>query len=62
MGVVIESAVLAMRLSESLDSGLPHDAYVNAEKRHTSEPGAGWLQRRWIGFLAIRRSSGCSRT
>jgi hypothetical protein len=44
MGVVIESAALAARLSDTLDSGLPRDAY---------EPGVGLLQRLWINFLSI---------
>jgi phosphatidylserine/phosphatidylglycerophosphate/cardiolipin synthase-like enzyme len=64
MGVVIESAALAVRLSDTLDSALPRDAYelrltdnrlewIDGEARHTSEPGAGLLQRLWINFLSI---------
>jgi putative cardiolipin synthase len=64
MGVVIESAALAARLSDTLDSALPRDAYelrltdnrlewIDGEARHTSEPGAGLLQRLWINFLSI---------
>jgi putative cardiolipin synthase len=61
MGVVIESVALAARLSDTLDSGLPRDAYelrltdnklewLDGEARHTSEPGAGLLQRLWVNF------------
>ena len=64
MGVVVESARLATRLSGALDTLLPHDAYevrladnnlewADGEARHTSEPSAGWLRRFWIGFLSI---------
>jgi putative cardiolipin synthase len=64
MGVVVESATLAAQLSEALDRDLPRDAYevrlvedklqwIDGNVRHTSEPGAGWLRRIWIGFLSI---------
>jgi cardiolipin synthase C len=64
MGVVIESAALAARLSDTLDSALPRDAYelrltdnrlewIDGDARHTSEPGAGLLQRLWIGLLSL---------
>jgi putative cardiolipin synthase len=64
MGVVIESAALAARLSDTLDSALPGDAYelrltdnrlewIDGAARHTSEPGAGLLQRLWIGLLSL---------
>jgi len=64
MGVVIESAVLAVQLSDALDRDLPRDAYevrlaedklqwIDGNVHHTSEPGAGWLRRIWIGFLSL---------
>jgi putative cardiolipin synthase len=66
MGVVVESAALASRLSGALDELLPHQAYevrlssdggdlewIEGEVRHRSEPGAGLLRRLWIGFLSI---------
>jgi cardiolipin synthase C len=64
MGVVIESPRLAARLSDALDRGLPGDAYevrlagdalewTDGEARHAAEPGAGLLQRLWIGFLSL---------
>ena len=64
MGVVIDSARLAADLSETLDAGLPRDAYqvhlendrlvwIDGDARHTSEPGTGWLRRAWIGLLSI---------
>jgi len=64
MGLVIESAALAVQLSEALDRDLPRDAYevklvegkmqwIDGDVRHTSEPGAGWLRRIWSGFLSL---------
>ena len=64
MGVVIESPALAARLAGVLDRGLPGNAYevvladdrlewLDGATRHASEPGAGLLQRLWIGFLAL---------
>jgi cardiolipin synthase C len=64
MGIVIESPRLAARLSDALDRGLPGSAYevrlagdalewTDGEARHASEPGAGLLQRLWIGFLSL---------
>jgi putative cardiolipin synthase len=66
MGVVLQSAALATRLSDTLDGLLPHEAYevrlssdggalewIEGDVRHRSEPGAGLLQRLWIGFLSI---------
>jgi putative cardiolipin synthase len=65
MGVVVESAALAARLSDSLDQLLPRDAYevrlaadgdlewVEGDVRHSSEPGTGLLRRLWIGVLSV---------
>jgi phosphatidylserine/phosphatidylglycerophosphate/cardiolipin synthase-like enzyme len=64
MGIVVESAALATRLSQAFDRELAGVAYevrvasgglewVEGDVRHTSEPGAGLLKRLWIGFLAI---------
>jgi putative cardiolipin synthase len=65
MGVVVESAPLAARLSAGLDETLPKSAYevrlsadgslewIEGDVRHASEPGAGWLRRLWLGFLSI---------
>jgi putative cardiolipin synthase len=64
MGVVIESPALAMQLSDALDRDLSRNAYevrlsngnlewVDGERRHTSEPGAGFLRRLWIDVLSI---------
>jgi putative cardiolipin synthase len=66
MGVVIESAALATRLSSTLDTGLPRDAYevrfaqdgrslewVSDGKVYGSEPDTGLLRRLWIGFLSL---------
>jgi putative cardiolipin synthase len=64
MGIVIESPRLAAQLSDTLDRGLPGGAYEvrlagdalewsEGETRHASEPGAGWLQRLWIGLLSL---------
>ena len=64
MGVVVESPALASRLSDSLDRNLARDAYevrlvdgdlvwIDGDVRHSSEPGAGFFKRAWIGFLSI---------
>jgi putative cardiolipin synthase len=65
MGVVVESAALAARLSAALDETLPKLAYEvrlsadgslqwrDGDVVHRSEPGAGILQRLWIGFLSL---------
>jgi cardiolipin synthase C len=65
MGVVVESSRLATRLSAGLDELLPKVAYEvrlsadgglewrEGDVVHRSEPGAGVLQRLWIGFLSI---------
>ena len=65
MGVVVESAALATRLSEALDRDMANVAYqvrlssdyglewIEGDVRHTSEPGAGMFKRFWIGFLSI---------
>jgi putative cardiolipin synthase len=64
MGVVVESAALARQLSAALDAGLPPNAYevrlaegrlewLDGDRRYTSDPGTGFLQRAWIGLLSI---------
>ena len=65
MGVVVDSAALATRLSQAFDRAIPKVAYevrlsadhglewIEGDVRHTSEPGAGVLKRLWIGFLSI---------
>jgi putative cardiolipin synthase len=67
MGVVVESAALASRLSGALDELLPNQAYevrlasdgggdlewIEGDIRHRSEPGTGLVKRLWIGFLSI---------
>jgi putative cardiolipin synthase len=65
MGVVVEGSRLATRLSAGLDELLPKVAYEvrlsadgslewrEGDVVHRSEPGAGVLQRLWIGFLSI---------
>ncbi|HTM62054.1 MAG TPA: phospholipase D family protein [Burkholderiales bacterium] len=64
MGVVADSVALASRLSEALDRDLARYAYevrlagndlewIDGAARHTSEPGAGFFKRAWIGFLSI---------
>ena len=64
MGVVVEDAALASRLSEALDRDLARYAYevrlsgnelvwIDGARQHDSEPGAGMLKRAWIGFLSI---------
>jgi cardiolipin synthase C len=63
--VVVESSRLATRLSAGLDELLPKVAYEvrlsadgglewrEGDAVHRSEPGAGLLQRLWIGLLSI---------
>jgi putative cardiolipin synthase len=68
MGVVVESPRLAAQLSEGLDRDIRNVAYevrlagdsvewiertADAERRYSSEPGAGALKRLWIDFLSI---------
>jgi len=65
MGVVLESAALATRLSAALDRDLASAAYevrlsadgslewIEGATRHASEPGTGLLRRLWIHFLSI---------
>jgi putative cardiolipin synthase len=64
MGVLIESSALARQLSDALDAGLPRNAYEvrlaegklewrEGQRRYTSDPGTGFLQRAWIGLLSI---------
>jgi cardiolipin synthase C len=66
MGVVLESAALATRLSDALDAMRGRDAYevrlspdgrglewIEGDVRHSSEPGVGLLRRMWVGFLSI---------
>ncbi|HEY7238522.1 MAG TPA: phospholipase D family protein [Burkholderiales bacterium] len=65
MGIVVESPVLASRLSQALGRDMADIAYevrlspqgslewVEHERHYTSEPGAGLLRRLWIGFLSI---------
>ena len=66
MGVVVESARLAAKLSEVFDKdfgGLAYEVrlsadggsleWIDGEARYTSEPGAGVLKRLWIDFLSI---------
>ena len=65
MGVVIESASLAARLSSALDDALPRDAYevrlseqgqlqwLSEGKVSSAEPGAGFFRSLWIGFLSL---------
>ena len=69
MGAVVESDDLARRLSEWFDTGVPLLAYevrrdesgslywiertTAGEKRHDTEPGAGFFLRAWVGFLSM---------
>jgi putative cardiolipin synthase len=65
MGVVVESAALAARLSQALDRDISNIAYevrlssdgglewIERDARYTSEPGTGVLRRLWIDFLSI---------
>ena len=69
MGVVIESPALARGLAEWFDTRVPLLAYEvkrtnegdlywiertdSGEKRHDSEPGAGFFLRSWVGFLSL---------
>ena len=69
MGVVLESAPIATRLSEAFNGEIQRAAYEvrlaadgslewidrtpAGEVRHTSEPGAGWPRRLWVGFLSL---------
>ena len=68
MGVLVESAALASRLSDSLDRELPRVAYEvvlaegrlqwiertdAGEVRHDAEPGVSALRRLWVDFLSI---------
>ena len=64
MGVLIDSAALAGRLSSALDRDLPRQAYAvrlvdgrlewtEGEARYSAEPGTGFFKSLWIGFLSI---------
>ena len=68
LGVLIDSPALAARLVQSFDTDVPAGAYElrlaegglewierapDGEKRHSREPGAGFLKRAWIGFLSL---------
>ena len=64
MGILIDSPLLAAQLSDTLHRGLSGSAcevrpagdaleWTEGEARHASEPGAGLLQRLWIGFLSL---------
>jgi putative cardiolipin synthase len=64
MGVLVESAALAGRLSSALDRGLARDAYevrlnadhlewVDGSTSYGSEPDTGMFKRLWIGLLSI---------
>jgi len=68
MGLVISSPVLAGRLAEFFESAVPPNAYevrlradgslewiertASGEKRHATEPGAGWFQRFAVEVLS----------
>jgi putative cardiolipin synthase len=69
MGVVIESPALARGIAEWFDTRVPLLAYEvkltddgdlywierteSGEKRHDTEPGAGFFLRSWVGFLSL---------
>jgi putative cardiolipin synthase len=64
MGLVVESAALATRLSSALDGTLPRDAYevrladgslvwLDGATRYTADPQTGFFKRLWIGLLSI---------
>jgi putative cardiolipin synthase len=69
MGLLIDSPSLAGRLSAVFDGGFPGTAYEvrrapggglewidrpsSGERRQTTEPGTGFLERAWVRFLSI---------
>jgi putative cardiolipin synthase len=69
MGVLIDSPLLAERLTRQFDSVIPVEAYQvrlvadgelewierrqQGETRHTTEPNSGIWRRLWIGFLSL---------
>jgi putative cardiolipin synthase len=68
MGVVLESRVLASRLSDAFREAIPRDAYEvrlvegrtvwiektpAGEVRHESTPGVGAMRSLWVGFLSL---------
>ena len=69
MGLVIESPTLALRIHDWFDTRVPVLAYevkrsgdgslywteqtASGEKRHDTEPGAGFVLRTWVGFLSL---------
>ena len=69
MGLVIESAALAGRLSAAFSTWIPERAYEvrmrpdgglewierlpSGEIRHDTEPGVGGVRRAWLGFLSL---------
>ena len=69
MGVVIESPALGRGIAEWFDTRVPSLAYevklgadgdlywiertASGERRHDTEPGAGFFLRSWVGFLSL---------
>jgi len=69
MGLLIESAALAGRLSAAFGTSIPERAYEirmrpdgdlewierlpSGEIRHETEPGVGAMRRAWLGFLSL---------